>query len=46
MSSFNHLKNFKNGFLIGFTTMILLPKRLYFKIAEKFYELIENNDIK
>ena len=39
-------RNFKMGFILGFTVMMMLPKRVYFKIAETYYDITEFNDIK
>lgn len=44
-SRFQHLKSFKTGFLLGFSTMLLIPKTLYFKMAETYYDIIEIDDI-
>lgn len=35
---------FRFGFLTGFIFTIALPKRMFIKIAENYYNLTENDD--
>jgi hypothetical protein len=43
---FKRMTNFRGGLAMGLIGMFLLPKAVYFKIAETYYTLTEIEDIK
>lgn len=45
MMSLKSKFNFRFGFSVGITVMMLVPKNMFYKLAEYYYTVTEKDDI-